>query len=90
MPYSLEYKTWTNSDVTSDFSIKELSGNLAPDSEKEITCDGIGFIALLKDTDGLLKVKLKPVDGEPSEVITYYDLLEKYKVETPYEDIEVK
>ena len=51
MPYSLEYKTWTNSDVTSDFSIKETSGNLAPDTEKEITCDGIGFIALLKDTD---------------------------------------
>ena len=90
MPYSLEYKTWTNSDVTSDFSIKELSGNLAPDGEKEIICDGIGFISLLKDSDGLLKVKLKPVNGEPSEVITYFDLLEKYKVETPYEDIEVK
>lgn len=88
MPYSLEYKTWTNSDVTADFSIKELSGNLAPDGEKEIICDGIGFIALLKDTDGLLKVKLKPVGSEPSEIITYYDLLEKYKVETPYEEIE--
>ena len=25
---------------------------------KGLRCDGIGFIALLKDTDGLLKVKL--------------------------------
>lgn len=86
MPYSLEYKTWTNSDVTADFSIKEISGNLAPDSEKEIVCDGIGFIGLVKDSDGLLKVKLKSVDGAPSEVVTYFEILHKYKVDTPYED----
>jgi hypothetical protein len=37
-----------------------------------------------------LKVKLKPVGSEPSEIITYYDLLDKYKVESPYEEPETK
>lgn len=90
MPYSLEYKTWTNSDVTSDFSIKETSDNLAPETEKDVVCDGIGMIGLIKDADGLLKVKLKSVDGAPSEIVTYFDILHKYKAETPYEEPTVK
>jgi hypothetical protein len=88
MPYSQEYKDWTKSDVTADFSIKEVSGNLAPDSEREIVCDGIGFIAMLKDADGLLKVKMKPVDGNPSEIVTYFDVLSKYKITEPLDVIE--
>jgi hypothetical protein len=88
MPYSQEYKDWTNSDVTADFSIREISGNLPPDGEKEITCDGIGFIGLLKDSDGLLKVKMKPVDGAPSEIVTYFDILSKHKVTEPLDIID--
>lgn len=80
MAYSLEYKEWTGEDVVADFSIKETSGNLPPDGEVDVVCDGIGFIALLKDSDGLLKVKMKPVDGEPSEIVTYFDILSKFKV----------
>ncbi len=80
MAYSLEYKEWTGENVEVEFSITEVSSNLGPDMEKEFTCDGIGFIALLKDSDGLLKLKMKPVDGEPSEIVTYFDILSKYKV----------
>ena len=43
-----------------------------------IICDGIGFIALLKGSDGQLKVKMKPVDGEPSEVVSYFDIMSKF------------
>lgn len=80
MGYSLEYKEWTKSDVPVEFSITEASSNLGPDMEKEFICDGIGFIALLKDADGQLKVKMKPVDGEPSEIVSYFDILSKYNV----------
>jgi hypothetical protein len=80
MTYSLEYKEWTGENVVTDFSIKEISGNIPPDGEVEIVCDGIGFIALLKDSDGLLKAKMKPVDGEPSEIVTYFDILSKFRV----------
>ena len=80
MAYSLEYKEWTGEDVVTDFSIKEFSTNLGPDGEVEVVCDGIGIIGLLKDSDGLLKVKMKPVDGEPSEIVTYFDILSKFKV----------
>ena len=54
MGYSLEYKEWTGENVDVEFSITEVSSNLGPDMEKEFTCDGIGFIALLKDSDGQL------------------------------------
>lgn len=83
MTYSLEYKEWTGENVEADFSIKEVSGNLAPDTEQEITCDGIGFIALLKDSDGQLKAKMKPVNGEPSEIVSYFDILSKFKAHSP-------
>jgi hypothetical protein len=80
MAYSLEYKEWTGENVEVDFSIAEASASIGPDIEREFICDGIGFIALLKDSDGLLKLKMKPVDGEPSEIVTYFDILSKYKV----------
>lgn len=87
MGYSIEYKEWTGADVEADFSIKEISFNLGPDMETEITCDGIGFIALLKGADGQLKAKMKPEDGEPSEIVSYFDILEKYRVTTPTSEI---
>ena len=80
MGYSLEYKEWTGENVDVEFSITEVSSNLGPDMEKEFTCDGIGFIAVLKDSDGQLKAKMKPVDGEPSEIVSYFDILSKYNV----------
>lgn len=80
MGYSLEYKEWTGENVEVEFSITEVSSNLGPDMEKEFTCDGIGFISLLKDSDGQLKAKMKPVDGEPSEIVSYFDILSKYNV----------
>jgi hypothetical protein len=83
MGYSLEYKEWTGADVEADFSIKETSFSLGPEMEKEITCDGIGFIALLKGEDGQLMAKMKPEDGEPSEIVSYFDILDKYRVTTP-------
>lgn len=80
MGYSLEYKEWTGENVEVEFSIAEASASVGPDMEKEFICDGIGFIALLKDSDGHLKAKMKSVDGEPSEIVSYYDILSKYKV----------
>ena len=88
MAYSLEYKEWTGENVEVEFSIKEVSGNLPPDGETEVTCDGIGLIGLLKDSDGQLKVKMKPVDGEPSEIVSYFDILAKYKIFEPTTPVE--
>jgi hypothetical protein len=78
MGYSLEYKEWTGENVEVEFSIAEASSNIGPDMEKEFICDGIGFIALLKDSDGQLKAKMKPVDGEPSEIVYYFDVMSKF------------
>jgi hypothetical protein len=80
MGYSLEYKEWTGENVDVEFSITEVSSNLGPDMEKEFTCDGIGFVALLKDSDGQLKAKMKSINGEPSEIVSYFDILSKYNV----------
>jgi hypothetical protein len=79
MGYSLEYKDWTGEIVETEFSIAEASANIGPDMEKEFICDGIGFIALLKDSEGQLKVKMKSVNGEPSEIVSYFDILTKFK-----------
>jgi hypothetical protein len=78
MGYSLEYKEWTGENVEAEFSIAEASANIGPDMEKEFICDGIGFISLLKDSDGQLKVKMKPEDGEPSEIVSYFDVMSKF------------
>jgi hypothetical protein len=80
MGYSLEYKEWTGENVEVEFSIKEASASVGPDTEKEFICDGIGFIALLKGSDGQLKVKMKPVDGESSEIVSYFDIMSKFGV----------
>lgn len=78
MGYSKQYKEWTNSNVEVDFDVKEESARLAPGGEKDLVCDGIGFIKLTKDEDGLLKCIMKPVDGEPNEVVTWYDIMNRF------------
>jgi hypothetical protein len=83
MGYSLEYKEWTGENVDAEFSIAEASSTIGPDMEKELICDGIGFVALLKGSDGQLLIKLKPVDGEPSEIVSYFDILTKFKAHNP-------
>lgn len=83
MAYSLEYKEWTGENVEVEFSIAEASATIGPDMEKEFTCDGIGFVALLKGSDGQLLIKLKPIGGEPSEIVSYFDILTKFKANNP-------
>lgn len=79
MGYSQEYKDWTGEDVEASFTIEEISSQVMPGQEREFSCDGIGFIALLKDEDGVLSVKMAPVGTEDSEIIQFYDIIERYK-----------
>lgn len=76
MGYSQEYKDWTGEDVEADFTIEEISGQIMPGEEKEIICDGIGFVALLKDENGLLSVKMNSDNG--GEVVVFFNIIEKY------------
>ena len=78
MGYSQEYKNWTGENVDVDFSIEEISIQVMPGEEKEVICDGLGFVALLKDADGVLSVKMAPNGVEDGEIIVFYDIIEKY------------
>jgi hypothetical protein len=79
MGYSQEYKDWTGEDVEVDFSIEEVSKQVLPGEEKEVICDGIGFVSLLKDDDGVLSVKMAPNGIEDGEVVLFYHIIENYK-----------
>jgi hypothetical protein len=78
MGYSKQYKDWTNSNVDVEFDLQEVSANLAPGTEKEVTCDGIGFVKLIKDADGLLKCQMKSNGSEPPVVVTWFDILTQF------------
>ena len=64
MPYSQEYKDWTKSDVTSDFSIREVSHNMRPGDESNVSCDGIGFDGMIKIENGALFLKMRINDND--------------------------
>jgi hypothetical protein len=83
MGYSQEYKDWTGENVEADFTIEEISKQVMPEEEKEVICDGIGFVALSKDENGVLSVKMNEENG--GEVVLFYNIIENYKP-TPQQD----
>lgn len=79
MTYCDEYKNWVDSSVESTFSIKETSAKLKPtQSNDTVKCDGLGFIGLYKQSDGLLMFKF-PSDNENGyELVSYPEIWKKY------------
>jgi hypothetical protein len=76
MPYSQEYKDWTNSDVTADFSIKEVSHNMRPEDVSDVSCDGLGFDGMIKVANGALFLKMRNKNGH--EYIGFMGIKNKY------------
>ena len=72
MAYSNEYKEWVDNSVSSSFSVREVSANLSPtETNNNVQCDGMGFIGMYKQEDGLLMLKF-PADNELGyELIDY-------------------
>lgn len=62
MNFSKEFFEWTKKDGHGDFSIKEVSTGMLPGDKVDITCNGIGFIQMIKEMDGTLMLKMK--DGK--------------------------
>ena len=79
MKYCKEYKEWVDQSVESTFSIKETSANLRPgDTNDNVKCDGIGFIGMYKQDDGLLMLKF-PNDSELGyELVSYPEMWKRY------------
>jgi hypothetical protein len=57
MSYCKEFVEWTGNEVEWDFQIKEVSHNLKPGNSVDVKCDGLGFIGLYKEPDGMLMLK---------------------------------
>lgn len=67
MGYCKEYVEWTNSTVIPTFSIALTSTEMIPGDVREIECEGIGFVKMLKADDGDLKLEFK--DGSISRYV---------------------
>ena len=79
MVYCEEYKNWVDSTVVSSFSIKETSANLKPtESNDDVRCDGIGFIGMYKQEDGLLMLKYPSNSEIGYELVSYPEMWRKY------------
>lgn len=79
MKYCNEYKQWVDPNVEATFSVKETSAHMRPgDTNDNVKCDGIGFVGLYKQDDGLLMFKF-PDDSEIGyKLISYPDIWQKY------------
>ena len=75
MAYCEEYKLWVDSSVESTFSIKETSANLKPtETNDSAKCEGLGFVGMYKQEDGLLMLKY-PMDNENGyELVSYPEI----------------
>jgi len=67
MGYCKEYIDWTNSDVEATFSIRDVSTSMIPGDSRDVSCEGIGFIRMIKADDGDLKLEFK--DGSVSRFV---------------------
>ena len=67
MNYSKEFFDWTKTDGEWSFTIKDTSGGMIPGDKRNITCDGIGFVKMLKEMDGTLMLEMK--DGSIKKFI---------------------
>ena len=81
MSYCDEYKNWVDETVNATFSIKETSANLnINETNDDAKCDGIGFIGMYKQEDGLLMLKF-PADNELGYTLVSYPVIwKKYNV----------
>lgn len=78
MTYSQEYKDWTKSDVTADFSIKEVSHNMRPGDETDVSCDGIGFDGMIKVESGALFLKMRIEGTSDHEYVGFMSIKNQY------------
>lgn len=77
MIYCKEYKDWVDDSVEYSFSIRETSAVLSPTQTNDnVKCDGIGFIGLYKQEDGLLMLKF-PADNELGYELTDFPTVRK-------------
>ena len=77
MTYCKEYKDWVDPTVEESFSIRETSAKLSPGQTNDnVKCDGIGFIGMYKQEDGLLMLKF-PKDNELDYKLTPYPTISK-------------
>jgi len=76
MPYSREFKEWTNANVEATFSIcgTENISIFPNEINDEVICDGFGIIGLKKEDDGTLMVKIKADNAEGFIYKSYSDL----------------
>jgi vacuolar-type H+-ATPase catalytic subunit A/Vma1 len=82
MPYSREFKEWTNANVESTFSIcgTDFIQILPGEINNDVVCDGFGIIGLKKEDDGTLMVKLKSDNPEGFIYKPYYELESENKI----------
>ncbi len=59
MNYSKEFFDWTKTEGDWSFTIKDISSGMMPGNRRNINCDGIGFISMIKEMDGTLMLEME-------------------------------
>jgi hypothetical protein len=79
MGYSQEFIDWTKAEgLTADHTIESESTLLGPGMSNNISCEGVGYIGMTKDADGMLHMKMSSDNEQGFELVTYYTVLLKY------------
>jgi hypothetical protein len=78
MTFCKEFVDWTGNKVEWDFQIKEVSHNLKPGNSVDIKCDGLGFIGLYKDSDGMLMLKFEADNPEGYVLSPFFVVKSQY------------
>jgi len=77
MAYSTNTKEWVDNSVSSSFSVRDVSANLSPtETNDNVQCDGMGFIGMYKQENGLLMLKF-PEDNEIGYKLVDYPTVRK-------------
>ena len=79
MGYSQEFIDWTKAEgLTASHTILEESTKLAPDTSNEVSCEGIGYVGMMKNSDGQLFVKMPADNADGFELVSYFTILVRY------------